>query len=428
MMRRPGVLRRAVLAVALGVVLRAGGGAAGGTEAYQNKKVTRVIDATAHVIRIRTEVEVGAGAGGGGGPYEICLTASEREHLAHFEVTDGDGEVVAAPPGRREGCYEARGVEAGETLAVYTTLTGVLEPFPKEVRQREKQLVLLRANAYFFSPYASASQITVISLESAVVLSHSEELQPATLRGDTLTYGPFKGLPAESEHTVTVHYQNRAPFLTFTAVHKEVEVSHWGSNVAVEELVQARRSRARAASARPAGGATERRERRSDSESGGSVGGARVRARGGALGTTRPCALSVKTATHARARHTPRHAARHQAYHSGAKLKGGFSRLDYMRQGGAPKWSFNKLLTVLPQSATGVYYRDVIGNISSSALKAPPSALCRAVLPRCAAVRRPSEPARPRPTPHVSRLAPPRRRVRRRGRRASSSSSRRASR
>lgn len=57
-------------------------------------------------------------------------------------------------------------------------------------------------------------------------------------------------------------------------------------------------------------------------------------------------------------------------YHSGAKLKGPFSRFDYMkRQGGQS--SVKSFKTQLPPTAADVYYRDEIGNISTSNLRVP---------------------------------------------------------
>ncbi|XP_060587846.1 dolichyl-diphosphooligosaccharide--protein glycosyltransferase subunit 1-like [Ruditapes philippinarum] len=53
--------------------------------------------------------------------------------------------------------------------------------------------------------------------------------------------------------------------------------------------------------------------------------------------------------------------------HSGAELKGPFSRYDYQRQAeGASVKSFK---TILPAAARDVYYRDEIGNISTSAMR-----------------------------------------------------------
>lgn len=57
-------------------------------------------------------------------------------------------------------------------------------------------------------------------------------------------------------------------------------------------------------------------------------------------------------------------------YHSGAKLKGPFSRFDYMRKQGGSS-SVKSLKTLLPATAADVYYRDEIGNISTSNLRTP---------------------------------------------------------
>uniref|UniRef100_A0AAV1T1P8 Dolichyl-diphosphooligosaccharide--protein glycosyltransferase subunit 1 n=1 Tax=Peronospora matthiolae TaxID=2874970 RepID=A0AAV1T1P8_9STRA len=54
--------------------------------------------------------------------------------------------------------------------------------------------------------------------------------------------------------------------------------------------------------------------------------------------------------------------------HTGAKLKGGFSRFDYvqLQQHSA---SFHDMHAQLPKDAVNVYYRDQIGNISTSSLR-----------------------------------------------------------
>ncbi|CAM9688459.1 unnamed protein product [Phaeothamnion confervicola] len=61
----------------------------------------------------------------------------------------------------------------------------------------------------------------------------------------------------------------------------------------------------------------------------------------------------------------------YELVHDGAALKGGFSRLDYgtRRSGYVPNPSFRMLNAVLPPSARDIYYRDRIGNISTSAIK-----------------------------------------------------------
>ncbi|MGH0183128.1 UNVERIFIED_CONTAM: hypothetical protein FKN15_010979 [Acipenser sinensis] len=54
--------------------------------------------------------------------------------------------------------------------------------------------------------------------------------------------------------------------------------------------------------------------------------------------------------------------------HTGAMLKGPFSRYDYQRQSDSGISSIKSFTTILPAAAQDVYYRDEIGNISTSHL------------------------------------------------------------
>ncbi|XP_058819683.1 dolichyl-diphosphooligosaccharide--protein glycosyltransferase subunit 1 [Topomyia yanbarensis] len=55
--------------------------------------------------------------------------------------------------------------------------------------------------------------------------------------------------------------------------------------------------------------------------------------------------------------------------HSGAALKGAFSRYDYQKDSRSNQACVKSYKTLLPASATGVYYRDTNGNISTSAMR-----------------------------------------------------------
>jgi oligosaccharyltransferase complex subunit alpha (ribophorin I) len=60
----------------------------------------------------------------------------------------------------------------------------------------------------------------------------------------------------------------------------------------------------------------------------------------------------------------------YEVQHAGAKLRNGFSRFDYqMRRQGSVSPSFRSLTALLPVEAHDIYYRDQIGNISTSDLK-----------------------------------------------------------
>lgn len=55
--------------------------------------------------------------------------------------------------------------------------------------------------------------------------------------------------------------------------------------------------------------------------------------------------------------------------HSGAKLKGSFSRYDYQRDSNSNPHSIKSYKTVLPAAAHSIYYRDSNGNISTSQVR-----------------------------------------------------------
>uniref|UniRef100_A0A7S3LZI6 Dolichyl-diphosphooligosaccharide--protein glycosyltransferase subunit 1 n=1 Tax=Spumella elongata TaxID=89044 RepID=A0A7S3LZI6_9STRA len=61
----------------------------------------------------------------------------------------------------------------------------------------------------------------------------------------------------------------------------------------------------------------------------------------------------------------------YELQHAGAKLAGGFSRIDYqmMRGGPGASPSFRSVVATLPAQASGIYYRDQIGNISTSTVR-----------------------------------------------------------
>uniref|UniRef100_A0A5S6QV26 Dolichyl-diphosphooligosaccharide--protein glycosyltransferase subunit 1 n=1 Tax=Trichuris muris TaxID=70415 RepID=A0A5S6QV26_TRIMR len=71
-----------------------------------------------------------------------------------------------------------------------------------------------------------------------------------------------------------------------------------------------------------------------------------------------------------------------EVQHRGAILKGPFSRLDYQRDHRESRPSVHQFTMLLPASASDVYYRDSIGNISTSMLRHLSDAVQLLVQPR----------------------------------------------
>ena len=114
------------------------------------------------------------------------------------------------------------------TVEVDVLLAKALEMYPKEIVQRERQLVLYSGNHYVLLPYKCKSQTTKITLPSATVESYSK-LKPVSMTESTITYGPFANVEAYSSDDMTVHYENNNAFLVVSRLERVLEVSMWGN-------------------------------------------------------------------------------------------------------------------------------------------------------------------------------------------------------
>lgn len=85
--------------------------------------------------------------------------------------------------------------ESNPSLRVEAVFTGILEPYPKEITQLENQMVLLKDSRYVLSPYPTESQKTAVKLASSTVNSYTKSAG-VTLKGSTLTCGPYKDIAA----------------------------------------------------------------------------------------------------------------------------------------------------------------------------------------------------------------------------------------
>lgn len=179
------------------------------------------------------------------------------------------------------------------TLEIEVSHAHALRMYPAEITQGERQLVLYKTNAYYYSRYATQTQKTTVTLPTDRAESYTQTPKPVAKNDQTVTYGPYENVAALSRNEVSLHYENNNAFLTVSNLNRWIEVSHWG-NIAVEETID--------------------------------------------------------------------------VYHSGAKLKGPFSRLDFQRR--QDSYSAVKTFkTSLPAAARDIYYRDEIGNVSTSHVK-----------------------------------------------------------
>jgi len=267
-----------------------------------NSKVQRKIDISTHLVKTVSTITVENKGSAAQRYYLVSIPSSLADSVSFLNAVDEDKEKlkvakssVAGQSGKAFYRVELDPVlDAGKsaTIEVEAVFSHVLQPYPSEIQQTEKQLVVYEGNLFFYSPYSTTSQSTAVTTANNNVESYTKT-KPVSQTDTTINYGPYEDKAAFSEGPLKVHEENNTPFLTVTGMDRVIEVSHWG-NIAVEEHID--------------------------------------------------------------------------IMHTGAKLKGSFSRFDYQRQQDGLA-SIKSFKTVLPASARDVYYRDEIGNISTSNMK-----------------------------------------------------------
>ncbi|KAM4588308.1 dolichyl-diphosphooligosaccharide--protein glycosyltransferase subunit 1 [Odontesthes bonariensis] len=271
-----------------------------------NEDVKRTVDLSTHLAKITAEIVLSNQGHSAVQSFILAVEADLAPHLAYIGASvKGDEEVdgtlelhQTTIPGQSGEFYKVQlpsSLAAGAQLKakVEIAFSHVLRPFPSQITQAERQLVVFQGNHYLYSPYPTRSQTTRVRLASKTVESYTKLGNPSKT-DEIIEYGPFRDVAPFSEDTMKIHYENNTPFLTISSITRTIEVSHWG-NIAVEETIDLR--------------------------------------------------------------------------HTGATLKGPFSRYDYQRQSDSGISSVKSFKTILPASAQDVYYRDEIGNISTSHLQ-----------------------------------------------------------
>ena len=67
----------------------------------------------------------------------------------------------------------------------------------------------------------------------------------SVVSGNKIVYGPYSNVQPRSFELATAHFENLHPLITITDLRRDIEVSHWGKNLAVEEHYALRNDGAR---------------------------------------------------------------------------------------------------------------------------------------------------------------------------------------
>lgn len=189
--------------------------------------------------------------------YYLPFTQGELSKIGALEVKDKKNaeqgafvvEVVEVDPYSPTEYYKVTlptplAPQAQLTLSITYYLLSSLQPRPAQLNtQNDKQYVQHTFSAYFASAYTTLKQKTKLKLPTTDVpdatvlpaeLNADGKIDPQK-QGTSFTYGPYPELPAGATQEVSVRYEYTHALTHGKLLERDVEVSHWGGNVATEE-------------------------------------------------------------------------------------------------------------------------------------------------------------------------------------------------
>ena len=105
-------------------------------------------------------------------------------------------------------------------------------PLPATIGQQDKQHLLHTFSLFAPSAYPTKKQKTKIKFPSVDIPDYTSEPEK---QGTTFNYGPFEDKPAGAEEEASVRYDFTKPVNHATLLERDIEISHWGGNIATEE-------------------------------------------------------------------------------------------------------------------------------------------------------------------------------------------------
>lgn len=116
-----------------------------------------------------------------------------------------------------------------------------MNPLPASIAQQENQFVVYEFSAYCQSAYVTLKQKTEVKFGTANIKEHTilpgakGAPESPQKQGSKFTYGTYGEVPAGAFEPVKVRYEFTKPLIHVSRLERDVEVSHWGGNVAFEE-------------------------------------------------------------------------------------------------------------------------------------------------------------------------------------------------
>ncbi|EEQ87685.1 hypothetical protein RJZ56_006071 [Blastomyces dermatitidis] len=173
------------------------------------------------------------------------LEVRDKNALSHGKFLVDATETLQSSPNQYFVIHfpEALKTSSQITLSISYYILKALDPLPAAIEQQDKQYLTYSFPAYAPSAYTTDNQKTKIKFPSSEVPDYTETSglksgADPERQGSTYTYGPYqtsKVLPGTAGSIITVRYEFTKPVITCSLLERDVEVSHWGGNLATEE-------------------------------------------------------------------------------------------------------------------------------------------------------------------------------------------------
>ncbi|KAG6378556.1 Ribophorin I-domain-containing protein [Boletus reticuloceps] len=229
--------------------------------AFENTAIVRTIELGGSLVHVSTTYAVKA-LEPGQTVYHVTFGKHEREKTSWIEakVKGQVKPLEITDLGERDvRDVHIFAVSLPRKLAVNGTINLVLEtiqthatyPYPTYAAQADPQLLKYDTDLFVLSPYATLVQRTKIKSSSSEIPSYStpegiDEFvgdASVTKSGATITYGPYHNVASSTnaeflfkhQQPISAQYNHGHPVLEVMKLQRSVEISHWGSNLNIED-------------------------------------------------------------------------------------------------------------------------------------------------------------------------------------------------
>ena len=175
----------------------------------ENKNVDRTIDLTSQLVKISYKITLNHLGKKPINAYSFVLTENEREHLSHISAKDSSKKDMKLIESKT-----SKGVEflmtftgtntPSQVVYIATIFTKSVLAHPASIGQSEKQLVRYFGNLYFYSPYKTVSQKTLVQLSSKNIESYTQ-VKPVSVSENQIQYGPNENIAGNLTRFVNHH-------------------------------------------------------------------------------------------------------------------------------------------------------------------------------------------------------------------------------